>query len=141
MAWIVFHHTHAGPGFPSVWVTAAYHAGPSPMQPPGICYHCYVEEDGTAYLCHPLTAVTWHAGTGSPSSRLGVGSNNWKSVGICLSGENPTPAQLVKARMVADEIDEAFGRKLKRLAHKEVSVGLTECPGSLWYIWRSEVGA
>jgi N-acetyl-anhydromuramyl-L-alanine amidase AmpD len=139
--WIVWHHTHAGPGYPSVWSTADYHAGPSPMGAPGICYHVYIEEDGTAYLCHSMEAVTWHAGSGSPTSKKGIGSNNWESVGVCLAGEHPTPAQLESARRVADAIDAAFERRLQRVGHRDLSRGLTECPGSRFDVWRREVGA
>ena len=146
VVWTVIHHTGAGPARPTVWDTARYHAGPSPLKPPAICYHVYVEVDGAAYLCHDLETVTWAQGSGSPTTIQNVGSNNWRGLSICFAGERPTEAQITAINHVGAAVDEIMGRRLIRKGHQDVSVDalgrpLTECPDRRWSEWRHRVGA
>jgi len=143
--WIVYHHTHAGAGRPTVQQVADYQVGPtSHVAFPAIAYPWFIEEDGTAYQCHDLETVTWAQGDGSPGAKLKIGLNNWYGIAVAFSGENPTPAQLVTMRRLGEEIDGILGRKLKRLGHSDVSRGaddkpLTECPGLAFEEWRDDI--
>ncbi len=140
MVWLVYHHTGKGPARPTAEATAAYQVGKtSHLAFPAVAYSLYVEADGRVCLLHDLETVTWHAGTGSPTAKLGVGVFNWASVGCCFSGEDPTPEQLRALREVGETLDEWFGRKLKRLGHREVSKGTTECPGARYLEWIAAV--
>lgn len=140
--WIVYHHTHRGSGRPTAWAIANYQTGAAAHLPfPAIAYHVYVEADGTIEWVQDLEAVTWSQGDGSPTVRLGVGSNNWEGIAVCFSGQDPTEAQIAALKAVGDAIDTAMERKLERVGHQDVSRGangqaLTECPGSLWATWR-----
>ena len=146
LRWIVYHHTNTGDARPTVRSIAEYQTGPtSHLDFPAIAYTVFVDPDGTAYLCHDLDVVTWGQGDGSPWSRRGVGGNNWRGLAVAFAGEHPTAAQLVKLKLVGDEIDRRLDRRLLRLGHRDVSIGddgqpLTECPGSKWPEWRAEVG-
>lgn len=139
--WLVYHHTHKGPGRPTVQSIAEYQTGPTAHLPfPATAYHVYVEEDGTMEWVQDLETVTWSQGDGSPTVKGGVGSNNWLGIACCFSGENPTEAQITSMKRVGDVIDTGMERKLERVGHRDVSRGpdgapLTECPGVAYVNW------
>ncbi len=139
--WIVYHHTHRGAGRPTVRAIAEYQTGPTAhLDFPATAYIVYIEEDGTAEWVQDLETVTWSQGDGSPTVRLGIGSNNWEGIAVCFSGENPTEAQIATMKAVGDVIDTAMDRKLERVGHRDVSRGtdgrpLTECPGAEYLNW------
>ena len=137
----MLHHYTGTEYRPTVLETASYQIGPtSHLAAPAICYHLYIEADGTIYLCHDLEVVTWNAGSGSPGAKLGIGLNNWWGVAICFAGLVPTPAQLMAMALAGDWIDWKLGRKLQRRAHRQVSVDatgrrLTQCCGDVAEAW------
>ncbi len=143
--WIVHHHTHAGPGRPTVDDIADYQTGPDSHLPfPAIAYHLYIEADGTIIQCHDIEAVTWAQGTGSPGNLLGVGLNNWWAIAVCLSGEHPAAEQVAAIVRVDSWIDGALARHLPRVGHRDVSrsqagLPLTECPGASWPEWADQL--
>ncbi len=142
--WLVVHHTHAGPGRPNAESIAAYQTGPKAhLQFPEVAYHIFVEADGTVKWLQPYEALTWHAGEGSPAARLGIGSNNWESVAVCFSGEDPSAAQLRALGAVRARVRLDLGRTLAVRGHREVSVRngqpLTECPGARYLEWLEQL--
>jgi hypothetical protein len=134
--YIVFHHTHDGEGRPTAMDIAAYHVGPTAHLPfPSIAYALYIEADGAVELTNNLDAVTWHAGQKGDPVIGGVSIKNWRGLAICVSGAEPTPAQVTGAASAARWVDAQLGRKVPRVGHRDLSA--TECPGRTWEQWRS----
>lgn len=141
---LVIHHT-TGPNSLTAESIAAYQVGQSsPVPYPEIAYHALVLEDGTINICHSVYALTWHCGTGSDYTQIDdsgyrVGGNNWESYGIAFAGTDPTAAQVASMRWLADELEMTWARKLKRLPHRVISKGTTECPGTSYLDWWNDV--
>jgi hypothetical protein len=138
IAYIVIHHTQAGPGRPTVLQVAEWQTGPDAQASfPSIAYHRYVEANGTIKITQDLEVVTWHSGQKGDEAIAGVSIKNWRGAAVCFSGDEPTPAQIVSIREECHRIDEAVGAILPRLGHKDLSS--TECPGRTWDTWRLDI--
>lgn len=88
-------------------------------------YNFGVWEDGTIYEGRGFGAVGAH-------------TSGWNSraVAVCYMGDgrHRVPDAAKRALMqVADEADRYFGRRLTRVAHRDV--GRTSCPGDRLYRW------
>jgi len=118
----VIHHSAAAGDLP-VEALAAYHVQRRCW--PGIGYHYYLTADGTIHRCNRLEAVSWHCGSENP-----------RSVGICLAGDftdpgaRPTDSQLASARGLIAALEGALDRRLEVWGHKELAP--TACPGAGW---------
>ncbi|MBI5955983.1 MAG: N-acetylmuramoyl-L-alanine amidase, partial [Chloroflexi bacterium] len=104
---------------------------------PGIGYHFLVHQNGDIDGCNDLEAVSYHAD--GQEKINGVGMNNWRYVGVALSGcftegRAPTAAQMLAARWLIASIEYRLGRRLAVLGHKEL--GVTRCPGDNWIEWK-----
>jgi N-acetylmuramoyl-L-alanine amidase len=118
--YLVIHHSAAENQSPET--IANFHVNSSHLSAdgaPGIAYHFYIREDGTAYQTNQLETISWH-----------VANNNTKCVGICLSGnlENRPPTEAQKNSAVQ------LVRQLKRqLGNVQVKphgfFKATACPG------------
>jgi len=131
---VVVHHSAGGH---ADWIAekiARRHVGV--LGYPAIAYHLVVHWTGDVDLCLDLEEVSWHAG-GLPRIR-GVGVNNWKYLGLCLTGEfldgrEPELVQLMAARKAIARLRVVLGRDLVVLGHQDLASTL--CPGSTWPKW------
>ena len=141
---VVYHHTGAMDARPTAEQIAEYQTGPTAHAPfPAIAYHAVIDPDGTVFTCHDMETLVWGQGAGSAEAIQGVGSNNWRSIAVCFSGQEPTPEQVEAMGTVADALDTLLHR-LVRTIHRHVSRAadgreLTSCPGETWPRWLDEV--
>jgi hypothetical protein len=119
------HHTTGSQRPPFAWMRSIqrYH-----QQSKGwhdIAYSFLVSSDGTVF-----EGRGWEAQGGHTKG------HNSSSVAVAYLGDGrqPVPEAVLRSiRMLADEADELFGRRLERLGHRDV--GATACPGTILYRW------
>ncbi len=139
--WLVIHHSGSGRSRPRVRAVARYQTGPAAhFDFSEITYHVYVGPDGQVTVAHDVETLTWSNGRGSPTSKLGVGIFNWRSIAVCFAGDDPTPAQHDAIARVAEGIYAVLGRRLPMRGHGDVCRNAagrptTTCPGAAMSAW------
>ena len=128
VSWLVLHHTNAGPARPTTIEVARYQTGGTPeVRFPEFAYHVYIMENGDIVLAHDLDRLVWSNGNGSVAWKQGVGMNNWRSIAVCFSGDNPTLEQRDSLSVARSVIHTVIGRSLWLRPHGDLDG--TECPG------------
>lgn len=116
---LVIHHSATTGGSPQAF--AEYHVNNNGW--PGIGYHYVIQPDGKIYQTQPLTKSSYHTGSG----------DNYRSVGICLSGDfsnkQPAPAQM-NALIWLLRYLKSILPPVAIVGHKDLKSS-TSCPGSI----------
>jgi hypothetical protein len=120
---VVFHHAANNI---SAYDIAKYHVGPNHISKtgcPGICYHFYIEKDGSILLCNKLEDIVW-----------GTKGVNTETINICINGnldiKNPTLNQ-IKSVIKIWEWSKILFKLNNKNCHKHSDFTNTKCPGEV----------
>ncbi len=118
---VIFHHAA---GIIDIYNLAIYHVRPNHISETGcptVCYHFYIETDGTIYWCNNFTDIVW-----------GAKGANQNSLHVCLNGNlykgNPTLAQ-IKSMISVWEWSKSYFQLENKDCFGHYHFGKQNCPG------------